>query len=337
MKMKEIQFTAPKVTELVERELNENIGRTEVLSKTLVSVVSAGTERDCLCGSPNTINKGYTPYPKALGYSAVGIVQKVGEDVTKVKPGDRVLVYHGTHAEYSVRDQKEITLVTENVTDEEAAMVVVGTMGIGGLRKTELELGESGMVMGMGILGQFALQGMRLSGAYPVIAADLKEERRQRALELGADYAFDPASPTFVEDVKRVTYGKGVNAIVEVTGASKALMQALDCVAWQGRIALLGCTRVSDCPIDFYQQVHRPGVKLIGAHNFVRPKVDSQPHLWTHHDDCRALLRFIESGRIDAKRMISEIHKPEECVEVYDRLANGKDFPVGVLFDWRNR
>ena len=337
MKMKETQFTAPKVTELVERELNENIGRTEVLSKTLVSVVSAGTERDCLCGSPNTINKGYTPYPKALGYSAVGIVQKVGEDVTKVKPGDRVLVYHGTHAEYSVRDQKEITLVTENVTDEEAAMVVVGTMGIGGLRKTELELGESGMVMGMGILGQFALQGMRLSGAYPVIAADLKEERRQRALKLGADYAFDPASPTFVEDVKRVTYGKGVNAIVEVTGASKALMQALDCVAWQGRIALLGCTRVSDCPIDFYQQVHRPGVKLIGAHNFVRPKVDSQPHLWTHHDDCRALLRFIESGRIDAKSMISEIHKPEECVEVYDRLANGKDFPVGVLFDWRNR
>lgn len=337
MKMQEIQFTSPGVAELVTREIDENIGRTEVLSKTLVSIISAGTERDCLCGSPNTISKGYTPYPKALGYSAVAIVQKVGEDVKKVKPGDRVLVYHGTHAEYSVRDQKEITLVTENVTDEEAAFVVVGTMGIGGLRKTELELGEAGMVMGMGILGQFALQGMRLSGAYPVIAADLREDRRKRALELGADYAFDPAAPDFVENVKRVTYGKGVNAIVEVTGASKAMMQALDCVAWQGRIALLGCTRISDCPVDYYQQVHRPGIKLIGAHNFVRPKVDSYPHCWTHQDDCRALLRFIESGRVEVKSMISEIHKPEDAPEVYDRLAKGKDFPVGVLFDWRNR
>lgn len=95
---------------------------------------------------------------------------------------------------------------------------------------------------------------------------------------MGADYAIDPLDKDFVSNVKEVTKGKGVNATAEVTGESVAMKQALECAAWMGRVSLLGCTRVSDTATDYYTQVHRPGIKLIGAHNFVRPKHESYPH-----------------------------------------------------------
>ena len=121
---------------------------------------------------------------------------------------------------------------------------------------------------------------------------------------------------------------------VEVTGKSAAMKQALECASWQGRISLLGCTRVSDCPVDYYQQVHRPGVKLIGAHNFVRPKVESHPHHWTHHDDCKAILDLIGAGRIQVEPIVSRVVSPEDCTEIYNQLCDDPTFPMGTVFDW---
>ncbi len=329
MLMKEIQFVTigkAKLTDYEQRDIREN----EVLTRTHYTLISAGTERANLLGLPNT----GSGFPRRLGYDAVGMVVRVGGAVEKVKPGDRVLVYHGTHAQYSVRPQEDIYPVTADVRDEDAVFAIVGAMGLGGLRKTRLEFGESAMIMGLGHLGLFALQCAKWMGACPLIAADLNPVRRELALRLGADYVFDPGKRDFAEQVKSVTAGKGVDAIVEVTGSSQALMQALDCVARQGRIALNGCTRVSDCPIDFYRQVHKPGVSLIGAHNMVRPKMDSYPYCWTNEADCQALLRMMEKGRIQVSPIITTIASPMDCEEIFDRLANDRDFPLGVLFDW---
>jgi threonine dehydrogenase-like Zn-dependent dehydrogenase len=157
----------------------------------------------------------------------------------------------------------------------------------------------------------------------------------QLALQLGADYAFDPSAPDFIDQVKRVTKGAGVRATVEVTGVSAALQQALQCAARQGRISLLGCTRVSDCAVDFYSQVHQPGVKLIGAHNMVRPKVDSYPHHWTHHDDCRAILELLGAKRIQVAPIVSRVVSPEAAPEIYSQLCGDPEFPMGTVFDWK--
>lgn len=100
-------------------------------------------------------------------------------------------------------------------------------------------------------------------------------------------------------------------------GGSKAISQALDCASWMGRISLLGCTRVSDCGVDYYQKVHKPGVKLIGAHNFVRQKVESYPHHWTHHDDCRAILDLISAKKISVLPIVLRVVEPETAPEVY--------------------
>ena len=332
MTSKKISFTAIHKAELVEAELRE-LKENEVLTKMEYTVVSGGTERACIMGMNNTSQR----FPMSLGYCGIGHVIQIGSAVTSVAVGDRVLVYHGIHAKYNIRPEADITKVTnEDVSSLDAAFVIIASMGLGGVRKLEIELGESTMVMGLGLLGMFAVQFCRLSGAYPVIAADLNPARRALALKLGADYAFDPSSPDFVEQVKAVTKGKGVRATVEVTGVSAAMKQALECASWMGRISLLGCTRVSDCAVDYYQQVHRPGVKLIGAHNFVRPKVESYPHHWTHQDDCKAILDLIAAGRIQVEPIVSRVVYPEDCTEIYNQLCDDPAFPMGTVFDWRN-
>jgi threonine dehydrogenase-like Zn-dependent dehydrogenase len=331
MKSKTIVFTKAQTAELIEKEIGIATGD-RVKVKMEYTVVSGGTERACIMGMNNTSQK----FPMSLGYCGVGYVTEIGEKVEKIKVGDRVLVYHGIHTEYNIVPESDVTKVEdENINSLDAAFVVIASMGLGGVRKLELELGESAMVMGLGLLGMFSVQFLRLSGANPLIAVDLNEQRRQLALKLGADYALDPSDEAFLDKVKKITKGKGVNGCVEVTGVSLAMKQALECASWMGRISLLGCTRVSDCGVDYYSQVHRPGVKLIGAHNFVRPKVESYPHHWTHHDDCRAILDMIATGRVDVRSIVSRVVKPEEAPQIYTELCNDKNFPMGTFFDWR--
>jgi len=332
MKSKQIVFTATHKAELLEvdvRELKED----EVLTDMEYTVVSGGTERANIMAMPNS---GGDNFPKTLGYCGIGHVIKVGSAVDNIAVGDRVLVYHGKHMKYNVRTVKEITKVENDSIDSlDAAFVIIAAMGLGGVRKLEIELGESAMIMGLGLLGIFAVQFCRLSGAYPVIAADLNPARRELALKLGADYAFDPSAPDFVEQVKAATKGKGVRATVEVTGVSAAMKQALECASRMGRISLLGCTRVSDCAVDYYQQVHKPGVKLIGAHNLVRPKVESYPHHWTHQDDCKAILDMIAAGRVQVAPIVSRVVSPKDCAEIFNQLCDDPHFPMGTVFDWR--
>jgi len=332
MKNKAVFFTGVHKAEYLENEVGKPVGN-QVLVRTVYSVISGGTERAVLMGKNNTPNI----FPTPVGYCGVGRVVEIGEDVKGLKAGDRVLVYHAGHSQYNICPESDLTKVEDDAVDSlEAAFVVIASMGLGGVRKLEVELGESAMVIGLGLLGLFSVQFLRASGANPVIAVDMNEERRALALSTGADFAFDPTDKDFVEKVKTATKGRGVNACVEVTGVAAALNSALECASRQGRISLLGCTRVSDNSIDYYTQVHRPGIKIIGAHNFVRPKVESYPHYWTHHDDCRAILDMISGKRICVREIATRIVEPKDAPRIYDELCDNKDFSVGTVFDWRN-
>ena len=217
---------------------------------------------------------------------------------------------------------------------QEAALCYIGTFPMAALRKTKLEIGESMLVMGQGILGFLAVIFAKAAGATPVIAVDLVKERREKALKYGADYALDPMEEGFAQRVKELTDG-GVNTAIEVTGLGVGLDQCLDCMAKFGRVALLGCTRDENFTIDYYRKVHGPGIQLIGAHTCARPNVESYPGYFTKNDDAKAILKLIEYNRINIKDIVDEIHQPENCAEVYDRLINDKNFPVVSQFDWR--
>ena len=200
------------------------------------------------------------------------------------------------------------------------------------VRKCKLEIGESAMVMGQGVLGQIAVQILRAAGAHPIIAVDPIAEKRARAIELGADYALDPFASDFAATAKELTRG-GVNVCIEVTGKGQGLDMALDCMARFGRVALLGCTRDSNFTIDYYRKVHYPGISLIGAHTNARPAQESHEGWWTALDDSEAIIRLLDGKRLDFDVLIEEVHSPVEAPEIFERLATERSFPV-VQFDW---
>lgn len=335
MKTKGIVFTAPGVAELLEREVAAPaVG--EVLVRLEVSTISSGTERANVVGEAAISIHSHAPvsFPRVAGYSSAGVVEQVGEGVTKVAPGDRVALSWSTHTRLVCLPEGNVHKIgEESLSFSEAALLHIATFPLAAIRKCRLEIGESAVVMGLGILGLMAVQLLRIAGAVPVIAVDPVASRRETALRLGADYALDPFAPDFTETVRRIT--GGVKVAIEVTGVGMALNQVLDVMAPLGRVALLGCTRHSDFTVDYYRKVHGPGISLIGAHTNARPVVESSAGLWTTGDDVQALMRLIAVGRLDLAALVQDTRLPEEAGTVYARLINEKEFPI-TQFDWRN-
>ena len=304
METKQIIFTKINTAELCDVPVYEP-GDGQVLVKMAYTAISRGTERANITGDPNiSIFDGGAAtvhFPRALGYSGSGIVEKTGAGVRGVKVGDRVAVLNSQHRGYcTVHGNQVIPIQYDDVSLEEAAFSYICTFPLAAVRKTRVELGEAAIVMGQGILGAMAVQ------------------------FLDADFA---------AQVKESTQG-GCNAAIEVSGQGKALDTVLDCMAKYGRVALLGCTRDPNFTIDYYRKIHGPGITLIGAHTLARPDTESHPGWWTHRDDMRATLALQHGGRIHIDRILSEIHDPTEAQAVYDRVIGERDFPQGVLFRW---
>lgn len=334
IKSKNIVFVKENVAELIEENVKE-LQKNDVLVKLYFSSISSGTERANLTGS-KTVSWARSEdkvavFPRRGGYSSSGVVEAVGENVTSVKVGDRVALSWSTHNQYIVISEN-LVLPIDDIPFDQAALFHIATFPLAAIRKCRLEIGESAIVMGMGILGIVALQLLRVAGATPIIAVDPDPKKREKALQCGADYAFDPYSPDFAKKVKSITNG-GAKVGIEVTGIGAGLDGILDCMARFGRVSLLGCTRNSDFTIDYYRKVHGPGISLIGAHTQARPECESHGGWWTQRDDLLALKQLTKSGRINLSLIIDEVHSPKDANKVYTRLAFDKTFPL-VQFDW---
>ena len=332
---KNIIFTEPCVAKIAEEEVRKPIGN-ELLVKLAVSTISSGTERANLIGNKtvswNRPEDKEAIFPRRGGYSSAGVVEQIGEGVTRFKVGDRVALWWSTHNQY-ITISEENACPIDDISFEDAALFHIATFPLAAIRKCRLEIGESAIVMGMGILGIVALQLLKVAGAVPIIAVDPDPQKREKALRCGADFALDPYAPVFAERVKKLTNG-GANVGIEVTGIGAGLDGILDCMALKGRVALLGCTRDSDFTIDYYRKVHGPGISLIGAHTDARPQNESYSGWWSQEDDMFALKKLAEMGRIKLSDIIDQTHSPIDASSIYTRLVNDKTFPL-IQFDWR--
>ena len=329
-----IIFTTPCMAELVSTEITPP-GAGEVQIKLAVSTVSSGTERANLIGDPN-VGWDIGPrvvFPRKTGYSSAGVVTALGEGITDLQIGDRVAMSWSLHSQYINLKRKNVYKLPENVSFRDAAMFHIGIFPLAAIRKCRLELGESAIVMGLGILGLAAVQLLKAAGAAPIIAVDPIAEKRAKALACGADFALDPFAPDFAQTAKNLTDG-GAKVGIEVTGVGAGLNGILDCMASFGRVALLGCTRDKNFTVDYYRKVHAPGITLIGAHTSARPKQESHGGWWTQKDDMEALIRLHAMGRLHLGDLVDEVHSPADAPQVYERLVQEQAFPV-VQFDWR--
>jgi threonine dehydrogenase-like Zn-dependent dehydrogenase len=141
-------------------------------------------------------------------------------------------------------------------------------------------------------------------------------------------------APDYVQKVIELTGGKGPEIVVEVTGNIHALQQVLECVAKNGRVVLLGCTRISDQAINVYKYIHCKGVYLIGAHTSCRPQQD--PAHWgaSEPDDYKTFFKYVQSGRLQIAPLISEVASPRDAEAIYQKIGMQENPPLGILLDW---
>ena len=221
-----------------------DVGPNDILVRTTLSQVSAGTEM-------NDVRKrraaGANPSDFAdmgLGYTTVGIVEQVGSAVTSFKHGDRVLG-QGNHGSFWVVPWDQdwvdkgnvnspyLEKVPEGIADVDVVFASLGDVALHAVRHGKIQLGESAAVYGLGQIGLLALQLCRLNGAHPVLGIDPSPSRRTLAESLGAAATFDATDPdvvTKIHDVTRLGFaysdepahglepGSGVDVQIQVLG-----------------------------------------------------------------------------------------------------------------------
>ena len=175
----------------------------------------------------------------------------------------------------------------------------LGAIALQGVRKARIELGEATLILGQGLIGLSAMQLSKLSGALPLIAADLTDSRLEISQSVGADYTFNPEDTDFSEQLSDTTKGNGPAVVIEATGHPDAISTALNVAGRDARVVLLASTRGETPNVNFYRDVHKKGLILYGAHNSIRPRQESSPNFWTLEADSLLLLSLIAQKRFN--------------------------------------
>jgi 2-desacetyl-2-hydroxyethyl bacteriochlorophyllide A dehydrogenase len=302
----------------------------ELLIRTRVSLISPGTERAFFLGMPNTSQK----YPQPTGYSNIGQVVALGADVRGWRVGERV-ASAAHHASHAAIDADACQPVPDAVDDDAAAFFQLAAIALQGVRKARIELGEPVAVIGAGLIGLLALQLARLQGALPAMSVDLDARRLAFAELVGADATL-PADDDLLDSLQNVCQAAGAAVVIEATGHPEAIPTAFELAQPGGRVVLLGSTRGETEFVNFYRDVHRKGLTVIGAHNITRPARDSAPGWWTLADDQRVALKLLALGRLAVQPLITDRFPWRDAVQAYELLKRPKPETLGMLLDWQN-
>lgn len=327
-----VVFTARDVVEIEEFEVGEP-KENEVLVEMGATLISTGTELAYLQGITAQIRAGTHKYPIVPGYSSAGTVVAVGPGVTELKEGDRV---YGAakHATRMVCRARDAFPLPDNVSFEEGTFSSLAVVGMNGLRLSTPQFGEVIVVIGMGIVGQLALQFAALTGPGLLVAMDLSPGRLEMATGLGADVTINPADGDAAERLKELTGGEMADVILECTGAPQAFPLALELGGPRGRIVAVGSTRGTVPEVDVYTQIHCKGLIILGAHAGTHPQAETPYNKWTRPRNRRLAVDLMSKGKVDVKPMITHRFPFDQAVEAFDLLVKDRTQAVGVILEY---
>ncbi len=309
-------------------------GPGEVRCSALVSLVSTGTESFCLAGDfdPGTFWAEWVSYPFAPGYSMTSRVVDVGPDVVGVAVGDRVAT-STPHASVFLVPADECVVVPGGITAEQACWASLACTTQLGVRRAELQLGESVAVVGLGVLGQLVVQYLRLMGARRIIAVDPTESRLALAREGGATHTLATDAASAREKIRAITHGAMVDVAFDVTGHPAVLAPTTELVRTLGRVVLLGDTPTpSRQPLG--PRVVGESVSILGVHASAAPAVPSVRDPWTLAAMTDLFFDLVATDRMDVDALVSHRFAPQQATEVYEALRMDRSAYLGVFLDW---
>lgn len=328
--MKSLRLTSNEAAKLylLEEEVGEP-ANTQVQVEVAASVVSPGTERAFILSMENTDRN----YPRTLGYSVAGIVTKAGSEAAAFKPGDRVagILAHRTIGNI---EQNNLVHIPDGVSFEEAAFVRIGVISMQAIRKARIELGEGVLIFGLGLIGQVAMQLAKANGALPVIGIDVVPGKLELAKNNGCTYVFDANLENLEQEFKKINNGASPQVVIESTGFPKPIELSLQYAQNFGRVIILGSTRGSS-EINFYRDIHKKGLVIIGAHISTNPIAQSYPAHWSFRDNAACFLSLLKEKRINVTSLISQKESYEKFNDIYKNVLEKNDEYITSVITWR--
>ena len=308
------------------------VGRGEVL----VRVEACG-----ICGSDVHGFDGSTGRripPIVMGHEAAGTVETVGEGVTKYKKGDRITfdstIYcgecqyckrgqinlcdnrevigvscgdyrrHGAFAEYVVVPERIMYPLPGDFSFNEAAMLEAVSVAMHGVKVSQLEGGETALVIGAGMIGLLTLQAARAAGCARVFIADVDATRLELARKIGAHEVLHCSGAELVTEVMRLTGGNGVDVALEAVGRNETVAGAIDCTRKGGKVTLIG---------NIMPEVTLPLQKVVVKQLRLQGSCASS-------GEYPEAIELIANGKIQVKPLITAVASLEEGPRWFERL-----------------
>ncbi|GAB3026040.1 galactitol-1-phosphate 5-dehydrogenase [Spirosoma pulveris] len=276
--------------------------------------------------------------PIVMGHEASGIIAEVGSEVKNWVTGDRVTfdstVYvlddwysrrgqynlsdgrevvgvstpdfkrHGAFAEYVAIPQHILYAVPDNVSFTQAALVEPVAVALHAVNLTPIQVNDSAVVVGSGMIGLFVIQVLKLAGCGTIIAIDLDDDRLALAQNLGATHTINAKSGDLAKQVQDLTHGRGADVSFEVVGAGPTVKTAIDCVRKGATVTLVGnLAPTVEMPL---QAIVTRQLRLQGS--------------CAINGEYEAALALISSGRVNVEAILSAEVPLDEGADWFKRL-----------------
>ena len=313
------------------------LGHGQVLVKVLVSGI-CGSQLQEIAG-----NKGNAKFlPHLMGHEGCGIVEAVGQDVTRVKKGDKVVMHwrkgEGVEAdfptytfngktmksgkvttfnEYSIVSENRVTPVPGDIPNDLCALLGCSLSTAFGTIQNEARVmpGESVMIVGAGGLGVNLLKAAKMAGASPIISVDIHEHKREQALALGADLYINASIEPLAETLEKKVGLKNIQVIVDTSGAKKSLESTIPLLAGGGRFILVGQPKPGET------------IELTNMHHFFdgegKTLKATQGGGFMPSTDIPKYLALYASGKLSIEGIITHRVKLDQINDAIDLVRNG--------------
>lgn len=280
---------------------------------------------------------------QGLGYSCSGEVIAVGSNVMGIYPGDLVACAgagFAHHADMVSIPQQLVVPVRKREKLKQASITTIAAIALQGVRRAQLELGQTVCVLGLGLLGQITVQLAKRAGC-TVIGIDIKQERLDLAQRLGADACFSPLIHDVVREITYATGHRGADVTI-VTAASQhnqLLQQAMQLTRRKGRVVLVGDVAINFDREPFYSKE----IDFLISCSYGPGRYDASyerdgkdyPYAyvpWTENRNMAYIVKLIEDGHLNVDALMNYEYAVSQAAHGYEYIQ--KNGALGIVLSF---
>jgi len=321
-----------------------NLKPDEIWIETEITAFKIGTDRGNYEGAEQV--PGAPDYPRWVGDSSLGIVRGVGNAVTRVQVGDRVVTRQSHQSEYVTQQSASMVKVPDGVPSEDAVFAHLYALSAHCYRKAHFQAGENVAVVGLGVLGLGAVALGPLFGAR-VVGLGNSPIRLEMAERMGAHAAYMSDDPDLEAKLDAFTDGVGIDLVILTANPWPAYRTAVQIVRPNGRVSIVSLLGRGEPPLDLnplaMEWFYAKGISLIavsGPAGYLYPNATEYAAMtgnrFAADRACAHVLSLMADGRLEPKRLITHRFHYTEMVQAYEMAYRREKLMLGVIFFWQD-